>query len=155
MSHSQHYFGSSGGTPALNDYSTVGRGEPLRAAGTVSDFDGTVLATILRRTEPHPSDHPDSSTEGPLVVVDVVGDLDQDTAPLLRAALTHAIGCSSRVCCDLSQTGFIGAAAVETLFAALNDADDTGCAFHIRGVHGFHFHVFTITGLDAVLASRA
>jgi anti-anti-sigma factor len=155
MSHSRHYFGSSTPTPATGGLNAVGREEPLRASGAVTGFDGTVLATISCHTEPHPSEHPGSPTDVPLVVIDVVGDLDADTAPLLRAALTHAISRNPRVCCDLSQTRFIGAAAVDTLFAALNDADDTGCAFHVRGVHGSHSHVFKITGLDAVLGSRA
>jgi anti-anti-sigma regulatory factor len=59
------------------------------------------------------------------------------------------------VCCDLSRTEFLGAAAVNTILAALREADDAGCVFTVRGVHGLGVRVFQITGLDAVLASRA
>lgn len=144
--------GSSTGPPTTGDH-TAGGGS-LRASGTVTGVDGTVLATISRHTEPPLSGHPGSPAGVALVVVDVVGDLDADTTPLLHAALTHAISHNAQVCCDLSQTGFVGAAAVNTLYAALRDANDAGCDFHVRGVHGFQSRVFEITGLDTVLASR-
>ena len=154
MSSSRYSSGSSTEPSATGDHPGAGHGESPRASGAVTGFDGAVLATISRRTELHPGGHPDTSADVPLVVIDVVGDLDADTAPLLRAALTHAIGRNPRVCCDLSRAGFIGAAAINTFFAALRDADDAGCAFHVRGIHGFYACVFALTGLDAVLASR-
>jgi anti-anti-sigma factor len=154
MSLSRSPSGSSTGAPATGDHTVVGRGDSLRVCGTVTDVDGAVLVTVSCHTEPPPGGHPGSPADVPLVVVDVVGDLDADTAALLRAVLTPAISRSPRVCCDLSRTGFIGAAAVNTLFAALYDADDAGCRFHVRGVHRFHARVFEITGLDAALASR-
>jgi anti-anti-sigma regulatory factor len=59
------------------------------------------------------------------------------------------------VCCDLSQVAFLGAAAVNTFFAALAAADDARRVFTVRGVNGLGVHVFQVTGLAAVLASRA
>ncbi|WP_250036728.1 STAS domain-containing protein [Paractinoplanes maris] len=121
------------------------------ASITVTGSGGTVLATISRHTE----DHPGGPSEPQLVVIDVAGDIDADTAPALRTVLTYAIGRDRRVCCDLSRVEFFGAAAVNTIFAALRDADGTDCQFTVRGVHGLAVQVCQVTGLAAVLASRA
>ena len=122
----------------------------LRATSTVTGYDGTVLATISRHTE-----YPTHNGEAPLAVVDVAGDIDADTAPLLYAVLAHAIRRNERVCCDLGRAVFLGAAAVNTILAAFTDADEACCVLTVRGVHGFGTRVFQITGLDEFLASRA
>ncbi|MEU4222004.1 STAS domain-containing protein [Actinoplanes sp. NPDC026623] len=121
----------------------------MQATGTVTGADGTVLATISRHTE-----RTGGPGDAPLVVVDVAGDIDADTAPLLELALTDAISRNCQVCCDLSRVEFLGAAGINTILAALHIADGTGCAVTVRGVHGISARVFRITGLDAVLASR-
>jgi anti-anti-sigma factor len=108
--------------------------------------DGTVLATVARHRE---HSRPEQ------IVIDVVGDIDADTAPLLHTALTHAVRRHGHVCCDLSRVAFLGAAGVNTILAVLHDAEDTGCVFTVRGVHGISARVFQITELDAVLAARA
>jgi anti-anti-sigma factor len=126
----------------------------LPAFTAVTGFAGTVLAEISCYTEPPATEH-SSSSEAPLVVVDVAGGLDADTAPELHTRLNQAIRRNPRVCCDLSRSEFLGAAAVHTILAALREADDAGCVFTVRGVHGLGARVFQITGLDAVLASRA
>jgi anti-anti-sigma factor len=121
----------------------------------VTGFDGTVLVTISRHTEfPNARGGPEGSGDAPLVVVDVVGDIDTDTSPMLQTALSHAIRRNPQVCCDLSQVAFLGAAAVNTIFAALADADQNGCVFTVRGVHGFGARVFQVTGLTEFLAAR-
>jgi anti-anti-sigma factor len=121
----------------------------LRATATVTGADGTVLATISRHTEPA-----GSPVDAPLVVVDVAGDIDADTAPLLQLALTDAISRNCHVCCDLRRVEFLSAAGINTILAALHTADDTDCTLTVRGVHGISARVFRITGLDSVLASR-
>jgi anti-anti-sigma factor len=122
---------------------------------TVTEADGTVLIEISRHTENSAAEHPGSATPSPLVVVEVVGDVDVDTASVLYAALTHAIERNRHVCCDLSRVAFLGAAGVNTILAALRDADSAGCAFTVRGMHGLSARVFQVTGLDALLATRA
>jgi anti-anti-sigma factor len=163
VSHPRHPSSPVAEPATSHDLNAPDSGAALLTSATVTGYDGTVLVTITRRTEhpteppaePPAADHRGGAGDASLVVVDVVGDLDADTAPLLHVALTQAIGHHPRVCCDLSRVEFLGAAAVNTMFAALRDADDTGCAFTVRGVHGFSPCVFRITGLDVVLAARA
>ena len=101
---------------------------------------------------PHPTDLVISrSTEQATQVVTVRGDIDADTAPLLDASLSSAIEQHRQVCCDLSGVDFLGAAAVHTLLAARQHADETGGSLRVRGVHGIAARVFRITGLDTVL----
>ena len=141
--------------PTTADPDTLHRGASLPVAATMTGADGTVLVTISRHTE-HPVPQPTgSSTQTPLVVVDVVGEIDADTAALLHSALTSAVRRHRRVCCDLSRVAFLGAAGVNTILDVLHTADNTGCVFTVRGVHGISARVFQITGLDAVLAARA
>jgi anti-anti-sigma factor len=122
---------------------------------TVTAADGTVLIEISRHTEDSAAEDPDSATLSPHVVVDVVGDIDVDTTAVLHTALRHAIERNRHVCCDLSRTAFLGAAGVNTILAALRDADSAGCAFTVRGIHGVSARVFQITGLDTLLPTRA
>jgi anti-anti-sigma factor len=121
---------------------------------TVTAADGTVLIEISRHTE-NSAEHPGSATPSPVVVVDVVGDVDVDTTAVLHTALRHAIERNRHVCCDLSRVAFLSAAGVNTILAALRHADSAGCAFTVRGAHGVSAHVFKITGLDALFATRA
>jgi len=126
------------------------RGTSLQPTGTVTGVDGTVLVTISRHTEGR-----GNLGDAALVVVDVVGDIDLSTAPLLQISLARAIERDRQVCCDLSRVQFLGADAVNTILTAVRIADETGCTFTVRGVHGIGARVFQITGLDSVLASRA
>jgi anti-anti-sigma factor len=121
----------------------------------MTSADGTVLATISRHHEHSLPEQAGGSKRTPRVVIDVAGEIDGDTAPLLHTALTHAVQRNGRVDCDLSRVAFLGAAGVNTILAVLHDADNTGCVFTVRGVHGIVARVFQITGLDAVLAARA
>lgn len=148
MSHSRHSDSRPAVAPADPDAPT------LQASSTVTGFDGTVLVAISLHTEHPATGHADDPMEAPLVVVDVDGDIDADTTPLLHTTLTHTIRRHRQVCCDLSRVTFFGAAGVDTLFAVLPDADQAGCAFTVRGVRGISARVFQITALDTVLASR-
>jgi anti-anti-sigma factor len=74
---------------------------------------------------------------------------------VLHTALIHAIERNRHVCCDLSRVAFLAAAGVNTLLAALRDADCAGCAFTVRGTHGISARVFQITGLGTLFATRA
>ena len=154
VSTSRHSF-SSPAEPTSEDPGTLERGAPSPASATITGADGTVLVTISRHSEQLVPDQTGSSRQTSLIVVDVVGDVDADTAPLLHTALTHAVRRNRQVCCDLSRTAFLGAAGVNTILAALHAADDTGCVLTVRGVQEISARVFRITGLDAVLAARA
>ena len=144
------------GTEVLN---TSDRGPSLQATGAVIGNDGAVLATVSCHTEHPATTLGDSSEEAPLVVVDVVGEIDLDSAPLLRSVLTDVIRRERQVCCDLSGVAFLGAEAVNTLFAACADADEAGCVLTVRGVHGIGARVsrslgWTTSGLPAMSQRR-
>lgn len=115
-------------------------------SATVAGLDGTVVATVSRRDEPSPAG-------GLLAVVGVSGDIDIHSIPLLHNTLTVAIDGNPRVCCDLSEVDFFGAAGANTMLAAHWHAAAAGRHFTVRGVHGLVRRVFAITGLDRVLNS--
>jgi anti-anti-sigma factor len=117
-------------------------------SATVAGFDGVPIATITRYHEPVGGD---PGADDALLVVAVSGDVDADTAPLLRIALTEAINSRPQVCCELSGTEFFGAAGVNTLLTAHQHATTTGCHFTVRGVHGIARWALTVTGLDGHL----
>lgn len=112
-------------------------------ATTVSGWDGAILATFTRRVA--------HSADRPLMVVAVAGDVDQDTAPLLRAGLLDALDGWSRVCCDLGDAAFFGAAGVNTVLAAHRHAAVRGHGFALRGVHGVAHRVLRLAGLDEMV----
>ena len=91
---------------------------------------GPALVTLSRRVEW------ESVGGGPLSVVRVGGEIDQDTAPLVALALARALDAHASVCCDLSEVTFFGAAGAHALLAAHRRALETGRAFSLRGVHG-------------------
>ncbi len=114
----------------------------------VAGYDGAVLATISRRT---------GTGSGPgrsEAIISVDGDLDQDTAPLLRAVLVQELAHWPRVCCDMTGVDFLGAAGVTTLLAAHRRAGELGHAFSVRGVHGVAEHVLVIAGPGGMVAGR-
>ncbi len=73
-----------------------------RAGATVIGPDGEVIAAVFRRSAP--------GGAGREVIVSVEGDLDLDTAPLAQAILIQALDGDERVCLDLSEVHFFGAA---------------------------------------------
>jgi anti-anti-sigma factor len=102
--------------------------------------------TITRRTE-HPA-------EGrPLVVVTVTHDVDEDSAPALRATLTEALATNRQVCCDVSAVTFFGAAAATTVLDAHRQAQARGAGFTVRGGRGLTREILEFVGLRAILAS--
>jgi anti-anti-sigma factor len=117
----------------------------LRPSSTVIGSDGTETIKVCRYTEPA------ASGDHAWRVVDVSGDIDADTAPVLQAALIDAISLHHQVCCDLTGVEFFGGAGANTIMAALRYADDADHAFAIRGVHGVTAQVFRIVGLDTHL----
>lgn len=114
---------------------------PEGVAVSVAGFDGTVIATICRRLEP-------ANGETQMSVVSVDGDIDLDSAPLLRQALMVAIDARPRTCLDVRRVEFFSAAGVQVLLAAQQHATHLGHSFAVHGVHGITERVLTIVGLD-------
>ncbi len=126
-------------------------GETATLSATLAGADGTIVATVTRHTEPADSAAGDGDA---LMVVAVAGDVDLDTASLLRIALTQAIDRHPRVCCDLSEVQFFGAAGANILVEAHRHAVSAGRNFGVRGAHGFINRVLHIVGLDEVLLNE-
>jgi anti-anti-sigma factor len=122
---------------------------PVDVSATVAGFDGVVIGRVSRHREAGPSG-PAASED--LIVVSVDGDLDADTGPLLRIALTEALQAGPRVCCDLSGVAFFGAAGANALLAAHLHATATGRQLTVRGAHGIAQLVLAITRLDGIFA---
>lgn len=106
----------------------------------VSGIDDTLIATISRGVDP----------AGHAVVL-VDGDLDPDTAPLLRAALVQTLNESPLVHCHLHRTEFLGAAGVRALLDAHDHAARAGHALVVRGAHGLARRILRIAEADRVL----
>jgi anti-sigma B factor antagonist len=115
---------------------------------SVAGYDGTVIATITRTVE---SPAALAGVDGPLSVVTVDGDIDQDTAPLLEQALRLAINDRLRTCLDMRRVDFFGAAGVHVLMAAQGHAASLRHCFVLRGVHGIANQVLAIVGLDRLI----
>jgi anti-anti-sigma factor len=88
---------------------------------------------------------------GPVIVVSIIGSLDQDTCHLVEAVLNNAIDAGGPVRCDLTGTDFLAAAGVAVLLAAHHRAQRRGHRVSVRGAHGITRRVLLITGTDEVL----
>lgn len=93
----------------------------------------------------------DEWAEPEQVVVRVVGDVDDDSAPTLLSTLTSTIFRETRVCCDLSSVGFFGATGADVLAIAHLTAATARGTFSVRGVCGSTAQVLRTTGLDRIL----
>lgn len=106
--------------------------EPFRdgVAAAVADEAGTIVFTVSRWAEPAGGGH---TPVAPWTVVAADGDIDHDTAPLLRYALVQALDDHGPVCCDLTRVTFFGAAAVDLVLRMHARAAASGQRFLLRG----------------------
>ena len=129
--------------PEVPGLPAAGDGTPTPAASaSITAQDGSVIATVSRRLRPA-----GPGETGPEVVVSVRGDLDLDTSPLARATLLQALDGAERVCLDLSEVTFFGAAGARVVLAGQLRAAELGRAFRLSGVHGITARVLALLGL--------
>jgi anti-anti-sigma regulatory factor len=118
-----------------------GHSEPPIAdevTASVTDDDGIVVITVSRRVERESSDAgPDDS----LTVIDIDGEIDVDTVPLVELALAQGLAGRMAVCCDLTRVTFLGAAGAHALLTAHVRAVAARRVFYLRGVQGIAAHV--------------
>jgi len=119
----------------------------LTLSAAVAGPDGTTLLSVSRAHEP-PADPARGDTT---LVINAVGEVDLDTVGLLRTALLDAVGRHPHVCCDLSGVTFFGAAAVNALVTAHQEAVGHGHRLSLRGASGIVLEVLQLTGLDRTL----
>jgi anti-anti-sigma factor len=123
-------------------------GQGLEVAARVTGPSGTVPLSVSVRAA-----LPDEAGVITLLVV-AAGEVDLDTAPLLRAALVDAVDRRSTVCCDLTDVTFLSAAGVAALVAAHNRASTAGSQLVVRGARGTTRRVLQITGLEGLLGGQ-
>lgn len=87
-----------------------------------------------------------------ICVVTVRGELDVHTAPQLSEALTVAGGSGSAVIVDCSGVPFMDSTGLSVFVAARNRMDEVGSSLGIVVTEPAVRKVFTITGLDSVMA---
>jgi anti-anti-sigma factor len=121
----------------------VGR---MPVSATVTDGSGKPILTVTVDVQP-------ASTVEPLTV-SADGDVDLDTAPLLRAALVAAVGRHPHVCCDLRGVTFFGAAGINALVAGRRRAIEIGSRLEVRGAEGMTRRVLELTGLEFLLSGH-
>jgi anti-anti-sigma regulatory factor len=107
-------------------------GRPVARRAAVGG-DSRTLLVISTSVEREPFD---AGPDDALTVVAVDGDIDPDTAPLVRCALARVLAGRMPVCCDLARVTFFGAAAAHTILDANSGAMATGRIFFLRGVQG-------------------
>jgi anti-anti-sigma factor len=132
--------------PVSNDRAPGAGGSPELTA-TVLGRDGCVVFTVSRHLDGNRA----ASDE---LVVAATGDLDHDTAPLVEVAVATALDQSRRVCLDLRDVAFFGAAGANTVVAAHLHAVRTDGSFTVRNVPGNAWRVLQITGVDTVVAAH-
>jgi anti-anti-sigma factor len=85
------------------------------------------------------------------LVINVIGDVDADTASTMFVELTRALDAVPAVCCDLSATSFFGADGANVLAVVHLHAAKVRSSFSVRGVHGMVARVLDATGLTEIL----
>jgi anti-anti-sigma factor len=115
-------------------------------AATVTDHAGIPILTVSMEVELI------SGAAVPTIIA--AGDVDVDTAPLLRAALVAAVDRHPRVCCDLRGVTFFSVAGINALVAGRRRAVEAGSRLEVRGAHGMTRRVLEITGLGILLTGH-
>jgi anti-anti-sigma factor len=129
----------------------TGNCEPLSFDTTIADDNAAIMVTLSRHAAPVRTDA-ESGTS--MTVVAVGGDIDADTAPVLRRALAQALSDSVSVYCDLSDVTFFGAAAANTLLAVHQRATDLGRVFALSGVRAMTARVWAVVDPAGVVPRR-
>lgn len=97
----------------------------------------------------------DSRTEGPWTVLDVDGEVDLSTAPSLRARIEELILAGARrLVVSLENVGFLDSSGLSVLVGSFKRMQEAGGELAIACSRESVLKVFTVTGLDRVLAVR-
>jgi len=129
--------------------SAADRSGRLEVVATVSGSAGTPLLSVSLPWSPEGA----GDTAGTLVV-HATGEVDLESAPLLRAALLDAVDRHAMVCCDLSGVTFFSAAGISALVTVHRRATQAGSTLIIRGADGVTRRVLQIFGVDRLLGGR-
>jgi anti-sigma B factor antagonist len=94
--------------------------------------------------------------EGPAAVLELVGELDYNSAPLARESVRElALRTGQLFVVDLGGVSFCDSSGISALFAARNHALAAGARIALAAVPAQIARVFKIIGLDDVFATHA
>lgn len=88
-------------------------------------------------------------------VVAPIGELDHDTAPLLRERLDEvfaAVRPSSTVVIDCAELGFCDSTGLNVMLTARLQAQESGVGLRLAALRGHVVRMFEITGADGVFS---
>jgi anti-anti-sigma factor len=115
-------------------------------SASLASVDGALKVTITQRSP--------ASEEQTATIVDIEGDIDYDSAPLMVDALSWALDSKSLVYCDLSQVTFFGASGANALLAADHHARALGRRLLVRGVRGMTRRVIRFAQLEPLVVEN-
>jgi anti-sigma B factor antagonist len=85
-------------------------------------------------------------TQGPVTVIELVGELDSATAPLSRDRLRDLVGAGSPVLLDLSKMSYMSSAGLRVLLLAYRQANAAGTPLALAGLPHMIRDVMAATG---------
>ncbi|MFD3807048.1 STAS domain-containing protein [Streptomyces sp. NPDC058611] len=90
-----------------------------------------------------------------VVVLELAGELDHDTAQPLREALDAAVTPGGRLLVDLAGLGFCDSTGLNVLLHGRLTAREAGATVELAGLRGSVSRMFRITGADGVFPVHA
>jgi anti-sigma B factor antagonist len=103
-------------------------------------MDGSMAVTVSRRTVP------------PVTVVEVVGDIDPESAPALRCELRATIDTMGpQVVLDFSRVDFMDSSGLHLLLAVQSWCQAAGGSLRVAAVHGAPARVLDVCAFDQLI----
>ena len=97
----------------------------------------------------------DSREEGNWTVLDVAGEVDLSSAPILRARIEELVHLKTqRLIVDLRDVSFMDSSGLSVLVACMKRMREAGGELAIACPNGSILKVFTVTGLDRLFTIR-
>jgi anti-sigma B factor antagonist len=108
----------------------------------------TDVTHVLHLTVQHP--HP------ALAIATIVGDVDMQTAPILRSGALEIIQLGHpRLVLDLAQVGFCDSAGLSAIIGIWHAAQEAGGSLSLAAVPGRLMRMLRMTGVDSLLPVHA
>jgi anti-sigma B factor antagonist len=84
-------------------------------------------------------------------VIRVIGDLDSESAPQLRAMLSREFAHDHAVIVDLAECPFLDSVGIGVLVFGWKTADTAGAQFHLRNIGRYAQRVLDLVGLSDLI----
>jgi anti-anti-sigma factor len=93
----------------------------------------------------------DATTTDGGSIIRVQGDLDSDSAPILRTMLAKELDAGRSVIVDLADCPFLDSLGIGVLVFGWKAADASGIPFHLRNVGRYAQRVLDLVGLSDLI----